>query len=207
MRIGPGAEVGVVVVGDLLDDRGDRLGLDAGLGGVVDAARQVAVGRDLDGGREQGTEHASPSVVVCRGGLRRRLATLLRVSGSDGPVPGGRNRTPRWGSRRGARRLDAARPARRATGCSSTTGGAPASGGRRGGPAARRRPLAVKRAAERRTTELGEPGWWLLSDDAAAGRGLAAPTARSPDDDVLAVVVRRIWPLARRSAVPDSTGA
>ena len=41
---GAGAEVGVVVVGDLLDDRLDRLGLDAGLRGVVDAARQVAVG-------------------------------------------------------------------------------------------------------------------------------------------------------------------
>src|SRR6478672_4239577 len=38
----PGAEVGVVVVRDLGDDGLDRLGLDAGLGGVVDSARQVA---------------------------------------------------------------------------------------------------------------------------------------------------------------------
>jgi hypothetical protein len=48
-----GAEVGVVVVGDLGDDGLDRLGLDAGLGGVVDTAGQVAVGLDLDGGGEQ----------------------------------------------------------------------------------------------------------------------------------------------------------
>ena len=66
--------------------------------------------------------------------------------------------------------------------------------------------LATKRAAERRTTELGEPGWWLLSDNADEGvdsrrYGVVA------DEDVLAVVVRRIWPLNRRPAVPDSNGA
>ena len=66
--------------------------------------------------------------------------------------------------------------------------------------------LAIKRATERRTTELGEPGWWLLSDNAAEGAdsrryGVVA------DEDVVAVVVRRIWPLVRRGAVPDSTGA
>jgi type IV secretory pathway protease TraF len=68
------------------------------------------------------------------------------------------------------------------------------------------RPLSVKRAAERRTTELGEPGWWLLSDNAAAGTDSRTfgPVA---DSDVLAVVVRRIWPLWRRPAVPDSNGA
>ena len=43
-RAGP--EVGVVVAVVLLDDGLDRLGLDPGLGGVVDAARQVAVGAD-----------------------------------------------------------------------------------------------------------------------------------------------------------------
>ena len=49
---GSGAEVGVVVVGQLADDPLDRLGLDPRLGGVVHAAGQVAVGRDLDGGGE-----------------------------------------------------------------------------------------------------------------------------------------------------------
>jgi len=68
------------------------------------------------------------------------------------------------------------------------------------------RPLSVKRAGERRTTELGEPGWWLLSDNPAAGTDSRTfgPVA---DGDVLAVVVRRIWPLTRRRAVPDSNGA
>jgi nickel-type superoxide dismutase maturation protease len=68
------------------------------------------------------------------------------------------------------------------------------------------RPVSVKRATERRTTELGEQGWWLLSDNPASGTdsrtfGVVA------DDAVLAVVVRRIWPLSRRPAVPDSPGA
>jgi hypothetical protein len=66
--------------------------------------------------------------------------------------------------------------------------------------------LATKRAAERRTTELGEPGWWLLSDDPAAGTDSRTFGAVA-DGDVLAVVVTRIWPLARRRAVPDSRGA
>ena len=60
--------------------------------------------------------------------------------------------------------------------------------------------LAVKRAAERRETRTGDPGWWLLSDNPDEGvdsrhRGAIA------DDDVVAVVVARIWPrpqLARR---------
>jgi len=68
------------------------------------------------------------------------------------------------------------------------------------------RPLAVKRAAERRTTELGEPGWWVLSDDPAHGTDSRTLGAVA-EADVLAVVVRRIWPLVRLPAVPDSTGA
>ncbi|WP_084151812.1 S24 family peptidase [Nocardioides halotolerans] len=66
--------------------------------------------------------------------------------------------------------------------------------------------VAVKRAAERRAGDGGRAGWWLLSDNAAEGsdsrrHGVVA------DDDVVAVVVMRIWPLWRRRAVPDSTGA
>jgi signal peptidase I len=68
------------------------------------------------------------------------------------------------------------------------------------------RPVSVKRAAERRTTELGEPGWWLLSDDAAAGTD-SRTFGAVDESDVLAVVVRRIWPPFRRAAVPDSNGA
>jgi signal peptidase I len=66
--------------------------------------------------------------------------------------------------------------------------------------------VATKRATERRTTALGEPGWWLLSDNASEGsdsRRYGAVAA----DDVLAVVVLRIWPPGRIRAVPDSTGA
>jgi signal peptidase I len=66
--------------------------------------------------------------------------------------------------------------------------------------------VAVKRAAERRTTELGEPGWWLLSDNAEQGSDSRQYGAVA-DDDVVAVVLMRIWPLLRRRAVPDSTGA
>jgi phage repressor protein C with HTH and peptisase S24 domain len=66
--------------------------------------------------------------------------------------------------------------------------------------------VATKRAAERRTTELGEPGWWLVSDNPDRGSdsrhyGVIAEV------DVLAVVLRRIWPLGHRRAVPDSPGA
>jgi len=64
--------------------------------------------------------------------------------------------------------------------------------------------LAVKRAVERRTTPAGGPGWWLASDNPAAGvdsrhRGPVA------DDDVIAVVLARVWPRPRRLAA--STGA
>jgi signal peptidase I len=66
--------------------------------------------------------------------------------------------------------------------------------------------VAVKRAAERRTTDLGEPGWWLLSDDAAVGTD-SRHYGAVDDEDVLAVVIMRIWPPGRRGAVEDSTGA
>lgn len=51
----------------------------------------------------------------------------------------------------------------------------------------------VKRAADPRTTRTGGPGWWLLSDNPAEGvdsrhRGVIAA------DDVLAVVLARLWP-------------
>jgi len=66
--------------------------------------------------------------------------------------------------------------------------------------------LATKRAVERRPTELGEPGWWLLSDNPAEGSDSRHHGAIA-EDDVVAVVVRRIWPPRRGAAVPDSTGA
>ena len=68
------------------------------------------------------------------------------------------------------------------------------------------RPPVVKRASERRTTEVGEHGWWLLSDD--PDRGTDSRTFGAvAETDITAVVVMRIWPLGRRPAVPDSTGA
>jgi hypothetical protein len=59
--------------------------------------------------------------------------------------------------------------------------------------------LAVKRATEFRETRTGEPGWWLLSDNPAEGvdsrhRGVVA------DEDVVAVVVARVWPRPGRGA-------
>jgi phage repressor protein C with HTH and peptisase S24 domain len=66
--------------------------------------------------------------------------------------------------------------------------------------------VATKRAAERRTTELGEAGWWLVSDNPDHGSDSRQYGAIA-DADVLAVVVRRIWPLLRSRAVPDSTSA
>lgn len=57
--------------------------------------------------------------------------------------------------------------------------------------------VAVKRAAERRTTSSGAPGWWLLSDNREAG---VDSRHRGPvgDEEVLAVVMARIWPRPRR---------
>ncbi len=59
--------------------------------------------------------------------------------------------------------------------------------------------LAVKRATERRETRTGDPGWWLLSDNPDEGvdsrhRGVVSA------DDVLAVVLVRLWPRPRRGA-------
>ena len=53
--------------------------------------------------------------------------------------------------------------------------------------------IAVKRARERRSTARGRPGWWLLSDDPGVG---VDSRHRGPvdDEDVLAVVVARVWP-------------
>ena len=58
--------------------------------------------------------------------------------------------------------------------------------------------LVVKRVAEARSTRTGSPGWWLLSDSPAEGvdsrhRGVIA------DEDVLAVVLARLWPSPRRA--------
>jgi phage repressor protein C with HTH and peptisase S24 domain len=65
------------------------------------------------------------------------------------------------------------------------------------------RGLGVKRAARRRTTELGEPGWWLTSDDPERGTDSRTFGAVA-EVDVVAVVVRRIWPPGPRRAVPNS---
>ena len=56
--------------------------------------------------------------------------------------------------------------------------------------------LVVKRADGERSTRTGEPGWWLLSDNPDAGvdsrhRGVV------PAEDVLAVVLARVWPRPR----------
>lgn len=58
--------------------------------------------------------------------------------------------------------------------------------------------LAVKRAVEARRTRSGGPGWWLLSDNPEEGvdsrhRGVIAA------EEVLAVVVARVWPRPRRA--------
>jgi hypothetical protein len=52
----------------------------------------------------------------------------------------------------------------------------------------------------------GGAGWWLLSDNPSLGVDSRRFGAVA-EADVLAVVVKRIWPLVRRPAVPDSNGA
>jgi hypothetical protein len=56
--------------------------------------------------------------------------------------------------------------------------------------------LAVKRATERRTTSSGRAGWWLTSDDPAVGVD-SRHRGPVPEDDVIAVVVARMWPRPR----------
>jgi type IV secretory pathway protease TraF len=60
--------------------------------------------------------------------------------------------------------------------------------------------LVVKRAVERRETRDGGAGWWLLSDNPAEGVD-SRHRGAIRDEDVVALVVARIWPrpgLARR---------
>jgi hypothetical protein len=56
--------------------------------------------------------------------------------------------------------------------------------------------LAVKRATGRRPTSSGRPGWWLLSDDPSVGID-SRHRGPVPDEDVLAVVLARVWPRPR----------
>ena len=56
--------------------------------------------------------------------------------------------------------------------------------------------LAVKRAAELRTTGAGEPGWWVVSEDPASGVD-SRHRGPVPGQDVIAVVVARLWPRPR----------
>jgi phage repressor protein C with HTH and peptisase S24 domain len=126
------------------------------------------------------------------------------VPGSDGAVPGATRAMPLWGLARVVG--DSMRPTLR-------PGDRLLLSYRRsvrvGDVVVARLPggvVATKRAARRQTTELGEPGWWLVSDNPDQGsdsRQYGAIAAA----DVVAVVLRRIWPLVRRGAVPDSTGA
>ena len=62
------------------------------------------------------------------------------------------------------------------------------------------RPIAVKRAEHR-----VEGGWWIGRDNPADGvdSWTVGPIA---DDDVIAVVLARVWPLTRRRG-PASDGA
>lgn len=53
--------------------------------------------------------------------------------------------------------------------------------------------VAVKRATGPRATVAGRAGWWLLSDDPAAGVD-SRHRGPVPAEDVLAVVVARVWP-------------
>ncbi len=61
------------------------------------------------------------------------------------------------------------------------------------------RPVAVKRATRRETG-----GWWVERD--SAGEGVDSwQVGAIPDDDVLAVVLGRVWPRPAR-ALPDPRG-
>jgi len=64
--------------------------------------------------------------------------------------------------------------------------------------------LAVKRATERRTTAAGLAGWWLLSDNPGEGVD-SRHRGPVPDEAVLAVVVRRVWPFRWRPGIRPQT--
>ena len=80
-------EVGVVVPGDLLADHLDRLGLDAGLGGVVDAAGQVAVGADLGDAEQTGRVRQSHGVSLRARGRLSRPTYPGTARFAPGPLP------------------------------------------------------------------------------------------------------------------------
>lgn len=61
--------------------------------------------------------------------------------------------------------------------------------------------VAVKRATRPRATAGGRPGWWLLSDDPAVGVD-SRHRGPVPADDVLAVVLARMWPRPGRPPRP-----
>src|SRR3954447_18871657 len=157
-RAGP--EVVIVVVGHLGDDRLDRLGLDPSLGRVVDAARQVAVRRDVDGGCEQLREHRGPLVSGVREG--HSPGTLLRVPRLSGPGSYPLPHHP-FGLARvhGPSML----PTLRAGDRLLVRYAGPVTTGRLVLARFADGTLPVKRAVEARETRTGDPGWWLLSDN------------------------------------------
>jgi signal peptidase I len=61
------------------------------------------------------------------------------------------------------------------------------------------RPLSVKRLVRPVGT-----GWWIGSDNPAAGVS-SATVGPLTQDDVVAVVRLRVWPLDRRRSVPSDT--
>ena len=56
--------------------------------------------------------------------------------------------------------------------------------------------LAVKRAAEERRTRTGEAGWWVERDNRREGVDSWSVGA-IPDEDVVALVLGRLWPRPR----------
>ena len=66
--------------------------------------------------------------------------------------------------------------------------------------------LTVKRATERRTTSSGRPGWWLTSDNPSVGVD-SRHRGPVPDEDVLAVVLVRVWPRPRPWRTAGATAA
>jgi phage repressor protein C with HTH and peptisase S24 domain len=53
--------------------------------------------------------------------------------------------------------------------------------------------LVVKRVDAARPTASGAPGWWLVSDNPDEGVD-SRHRGALPDDDVLGVVLARVWP-------------